>query len=710
MSPMPTLRIPRHALALAGLAAVAALAPRPSGAAARPAPSGALRRFALLVGANDGGPGRSPLRYAGTDAERVSQVLRRVGGVAEGDAVLLREPAAPALRAALAELSARVAAVQGAGRVEVVLYYSGHSDEEGLLLRGARIPYEEVRRWLDGLGAQVRIAILDSCASGAFTRGKGGARAAPFLVDASSRVSGRAILTSSAADEASQESDRIGASFFTHALVTGLRGAADTSQDGRVTLSEAYQFAFQETLARTERTRSGAQHPEWDIQLAGAGEVVLTELRGGGAALVVPEAAAGRWFVRDDGERLVAELRKYPGRPVALALEPGTYRVIAEDGERLRETRVTLADGQRLELATDRFATVARERTAARGGELEHAFADLSLFPPLSTNGDRAVENHLQLGLIASRTTRLRGLGVGTVVWADEDVRGVQVGLGNAARGEVVGLQLGSAGNLAGSLRGGQYGGIANVVRGDGRGAQVGGVVGWTGGAFTGVQANAAVSYAAEVTGLQVSVTSVAGALSGAQLAVVNVGGAVRGAQVGVVNVARSVRGAQVGVVNVADTVDGASVGVVPLVRDGEQRLLVLGNEAGMLEAGVLLGSRRVHTVLSGAVQRTAGDARLWAGGGLGVRLGGARAFADVDLLGMSVPDEPVDHLRGTLRVLGACQLARRLALVAGPTVNVLWSRDPAFDPGVAGALSRDLGDRDRVVRLWAGFSAGLRI
>ncbi|ACL64330.1 peptidase C14 caspase catalytic subunit p20 [Anaeromyxobacter dehalogenans 2CP-1] len=704
MTPRHARRVPSLALA----AALAALAARP--AAAVPAPSGALRRFALLVGVNDGGPGRTSLRYAGTDAERMDEVLRRVGGVAAGDAVLLREPTAAGLRAALSELGARVAAVRGAGRVEVLLYYSGHSDEEGLLVRGARIPYAEVRGWLDGLGAQVRIAILDSCASGAFTRGKGGTRAAPFLVDASSRVSGRAILTSSAADEASQESDRIGASFFTHALVTGLRGAADTSQDGRVTLSEAYQFAFQETLARTERTRSGPQHPEWDIQLAGAGEVVLTELRGGGAALVVPDSAQGRWFVRDDGERLVAELRKYPGRPVALALEPGTYRVTAEEGDRLREARVTLADGQRLELSSERFASVARERTAARGGALETAFVDLALFPPLSTNGDRAVENHLQLGLIASRATRLTGVGIGTVLWVDEDVRGVQLGMGNAARGEVVGLQLGSMGNLAGALRGGQYGALANVVRGDGRGVQVGGVVGWTGGAFTGLQANAVVSYAAEVHGLQTAVTSVVGALSGAQLGVVNVGGAIHGAQVGVVNVARSVRGAQVGVVNVADTVEGASVGLVPLVRDGEQRLLLLGNDAGMLEAGVLLGSRRVHTLLTGAVQRTGDDARLWTGLGLGVRMGGARRFADVDLIGQSVPDEPIDHVRGTLRVLGGWQVARRLALVAGPTVNVLWSRDPAFDPGVAGTPSRELGHGDRVLRLWAGFAAGLRI
>ena len=44
--------------------------------------------------------------------------------------------------------------------------------------------------------------------------------------------------------EAAQESDRICASYFTHYLVSGFRGAADLSGDGKVTLNEAYQFAF----------------------------------------------------------------------------------------------------------------------------------------------------------------------------------------------------------------------------------------------------------------------------------------------------------------------------------------------------------------------------------------------------------------------------------------------------------------------------------
>ena len=46
-------------------------------------------------------------------------------------------------------------------------------------------------------------------------------------------------------------------------------------RDGRVTLDEAYSYAYGRTVAATAATRSGAQHPTYDYDLHGAGEVVL---------------------------------------------------------------------------------------------------------------------------------------------------------------------------------------------------------------------------------------------------------------------------------------------------------------------------------------------------------------------------------------------------------------------------------------------------
>ena len=112
----------------------------------------------------------------------------------------------------------------------------------GILLGDDRYAYRNLRDRLDQVPADVRIAVLDACSSGAFTRVKSGRPRPPFLVDESSDMRGHAFLTSSSESEAAQESDRIRASYFTHYLVSGLRGAADLSGDGKVTLSEAYQL------------------------------------------------------------------------------------------------------------------------------------------------------------------------------------------------------------------------------------------------------------------------------------------------------------------------------------------------------------------------------------------------------------------------------------------------------------------------------------
>ncbi len=315
-------RAPRVFLAL-GLVALAA---RP---AAADVP---LQRFTLVIGANFGGAERPRLQYAVSDAERFARVLVELGGVMPANEIVLRQPKLRDLLDALDLLSARVTEARraGGGRTELLLYYSGHADERGLLLGDDRYSYRTLRDRLDQIPADVRIAVLDACASGAFTRLKGGKARPAFLVDASANMRGHAFLTSSAETEAAQESDRIRASYFTHYLISGFRGAADSSGDGRVTLNEAYQFAFNETLGRTVDTKGGAQHPSYDINLSGTGDVVMTDVRQTTATLVLGEDLEGRFFVRNAARELVVELYKPRGRRVELGVEPGAYEVRIE--------------------------------------------------------------------------------------------------------------------------------------------------------------------------------------------------------------------------------------------------------------------------------------------------------------------------------------------------------------------------------------------
>jgi hypothetical protein len=337
-----------------------------------------VRRFVLVAGANFGGADRPPLRYAVSDAERFAAVLTDLGGVDPQNATLLKEPRVRDLVQALDQLSRRVSEAKrpaGGGRTEVLVYYSGHADEKGLLLGDDRYSYQSLRDRLDEVPADVRIAVLDACASGAFTRLKGGKARKPFLVDESASMRGHAFLTSSAETEAAQESDHIGASYFTYYLVSGLRGAADVSGEGRVTLNEAYQFAFNETLGKTAGSGAGAQHPSYDINLSGTGDVVITDMRQTTASIVLGELLDGRVFIRNAKQELVVELYKPQGRRVEIGLEAGEYEVRIQRPATAMLTRSSIRDGQRVELRLEQFTPTKPEPTRRRGGPPSFAVA-----------------------------------------------------------------------------------------------------------------------------------------------------------------------------------------------------------------------------------------------------------------------------------------------------------------------------------------------
>jgi hypothetical protein len=339
-------------------------------AAAPPAPAAAdaTRRLALVIGANRGAADRVPLRYAVADAERFADIVSGMGGVLPADRVVLRDPSRAGLLDALDRTGLRAAEARAASeRVEVIVYFSGHADDKGLMLGRELLSYRELRDAVGALQADVGITILDACASGAITRLKGGTQHAAFLSGAENATQGYAFLTSSSEDEAAQESERLRGSFFTHALLSGLRGAADVTGDGRVTLNEAYQFAFNETLVQTTTTQAGAQHPAYDIKMAGTGDVVMTDVRKTSSSLVLGDDYDGRFIVLGPNRQLVAELYKPAGRRVELGLEPGAYGVYFEQAKQLLTASVTLAEGQHQELVRGELKPTKRWPTQYRG-------------------------------------------------------------------------------------------------------------------------------------------------------------------------------------------------------------------------------------------------------------------------------------------------------------------------------------------------------
>jgi len=356
-----------------GVTAVVVAAVLTAGAVHSASAQTAVRRLVLVAAANRGGEDRPLLKYALTDAERFSQVMQALGGVEPEDVVLLKQPRVGELDAALETLTSRVAVARrsaragGAVRTEVFFYYSGHADEKGLLLGNDRLSYGTLRERLESVPADVRIAVLDACASGAVTRPKGGKVRNPFTIDQSSDMRGQAFLTSSSADESAQESDRLGGSFFTHYLLSGMRGAADVSGDGRVTLNEAYQFAFNETLSRTVGTRGGPQHPVYDITMSGTGDVIVTDLRQTTAGFMVAAPVDGRFYVLDDRKRLVLEFYKPAGRTVDIGIEPGIYDVRFEKEPKALRARLEVKEGPHQTIDLSGFGAASLEFTRLRG-------------------------------------------------------------------------------------------------------------------------------------------------------------------------------------------------------------------------------------------------------------------------------------------------------------------------------------------------------
>ncbi len=317
---------------------------------ALPASGQGLRRFAVIAGNDEGGESTRPLLYAREDARKIHDILLRVGSVREEDATLLLNADADELMRALALMERRSSEARRRGeRTALFLYYSGHARDGSLRLGESLLPFDSLRNHLAHAPADVRIAVFDSCRSGAMTRTKGARKAPAFEVesDAVRNARGLVILTSSASDEDSQESDHLGGSYFSHHLASAMMGDADRSGDGRVSLSEAYAYAYERTVADTAESAAGAQHPTFAFDLAGNGDVVLTEVALRSEGLYFPaNAPAGAYYLVDRRGAVAAEVWKEAGVERRIALAPGDYRVKRRLSDRLRIGAVQVAGGK----------------------------------------------------------------------------------------------------------------------------------------------------------------------------------------------------------------------------------------------------------------------------------------------------------------------------------------------------------------------------
>ncbi len=374
-------------------------------------------RWAVVVGHNEGQRGEVELRYAETDAAKMEKALVDLGQYENDDVYLLTGVSAADVRGALDAMLGRSRQQQAES---VMFYFSGHGDGASLHLGESELTMEEVRDFLDEVNAEVKIAIIDACKSGAMVRAKGLTVGPPFAVDAirDPKVEGSVIITSSTGDEISQESDELFGSFFTHYWVSGLYGAADKNDDGHVTLAEAYQYAHYQTVSRTIESQGGVQHPTFAMDLTGEGSVVLADLGRRTAQIVLrADGAAGDYLILDaERELVLQEAIESHGGEVRVPLPPGRYRIKKREKERVLTAEIDVGQGD---------ATVLRDKdmkvSSIQGGDAKGGLTPLSLFSALT----RAVgvEDHGPEVWLGARSFLVQGLSPGPELTAGYRVR-----------------------------------------------------------------------------------------------------------------------------------------------------------------------------------------------------------------------------------------------------------------------------------------------
>ena len=457
------MKLPRRYRALS-IAVILCLVPSLLAAATRAeekSPILPVERYALYVAANDGGSGRESLRYAVMDANRLAMTMSEIGGVKAENSLILTDPGRGRIDEAFDSFARQVRDNKGRSkRTEFIFYYSGHSNEKELLLGKDSYSYADLKESLDRVPTDVHVVMLDSCFSGSFIRTKGGSRQKPFLMDDASTVQGHAYLSSSSAHESSQESDAIQASYFTHSLVTGLRGAADTSGDQKVSLNELYYYAFNDTLLKTEKSNYGPQHPSFNITLVGSGDLVLTDISEADSVIIFPLEAAGQYFIRTPEGQLVSEINKIEGTELALALQDGTYVISLITPTRTTQSTVALGKGQRLILSGEEFRVVTRSEGRPRGDEnaesadkpIEWTPFVVSIVPGLTIPSDATSDAKISLGAIMAQNTNIRVLQASTFLGTiNGHLDGVQASCGvNILTGDFKGFQVAGLLNTGG--------------------------------------------------------------------------------------------------------------------------------------------------------------------------------------------------------------------------------------------------------------------
>ena len=160
------------------------------------------------------------------------------------------------------------------------------------------------------------------------------------------------VLTSTVSNKPAGEARDIRGGYFSHVLISGLRGAADADSDGVVRYGELAAFVSFHTR------RIAGQRPWFRPPMGKLNEPLIT-VRGRQDLLEVLPGLAGHLVVLDGkGRRIILEAHKTAAQHTRLILSPGRYQVVLLQGrDRGGAAQVALAEGASVRLVLSDFQT-----------------------------------------------------------------------------------------------------------------------------------------------------------------------------------------------------------------------------------------------------------------------------------------------------------------------------------------------------------------
>jgi hypothetical protein len=236
--------------------------------------------WAVVIGINDY-PRVHHLKYAVNDARAFYDLLVNTNQI-QSENVFLMINGQASLKQLRSTLGTRLKNKAGKDDM-VIIYFAGHGaterdmmspDGDGLEkyllpydadpndLYASALPMREIAHIFHRIRSERLIFIADACysgASGGRTVSVSGVRA--NISDAFlARIAGgkgKVIITASSSNEVSVEKDELRHGVFTYYMVEGLRGKADTDQNGLITVDEAYRYVSDKVPQATGQE----QHP-----------------------------------------------------------------------------------------------------------------------------------------------------------------------------------------------------------------------------------------------------------------------------------------------------------------------------------------------------------------------------------------------------------------------------------------------------------------